>query len=198
MFVVCGCVIEEEAAAIVMAHGAATGINLVLGSAGCQLAVRGSLPRTDFDPEVTWERTSIRRSGRMQQASSLRSPEPSRRSSTVSRSPHGIRLEQGIGIQIRFQSCTPSITAMDIFLRRIVDVAVAAERFGTPLYLYSAGTILDHYGRLNEALAGLDHLICYAVKANSNRAISAFVARCRCGLRHRFGWRTVSRAEGWR
>jgi diaminopimelate decarboxylase len=37
--------------------------------------------------------------------------------------------------------------------------------------LYSAGTILDHYGRLNEALAGLDHLICYAVKANSNRAI---------------------------
>jgi diaminopimelate decarboxylase len=51
------------------------------------------------------------------------------------------------------------------------DVAVAAERFGTPLYLYSAGTILDHYGRLDEALAGLDHLICYAVKANSNRAI---------------------------
>jgi diaminopimelate decarboxylase len=51
------------------------------------------------------------------------------------------------------------------------DVAVAAERFGTPLYLYSAGTILDHYGRLGEALAGLDHLICYAVKANSNRAI---------------------------
>jgi hypothetical protein len=36
-----------------MAHGAATGINLVLGSAGCQPAVRGSLPRTDFDPEVT-------------------------------------------------------------------------------------------------------------------------------------------------
>jgi diaminopimelate decarboxylase len=52
-----------------------------------------------------------------------------------------------------------------------LDVAVAAERFGTPLYLYSASTILDHYGRLNETLAGLDHLICYAVKANSNRAI---------------------------
>src|SRR5207248_8663488 len=52
-----------------------------------------------------------------------------------------------------------------------VDVAVTAEKFGTPLYLYSAATILDHYGRLNEALAGLDHLICYAVKANSNRAI---------------------------
>src|SRR5438046_855990 len=52
-----------------------------------------------------------------------------------------------------------------------VEVAIAAERFGTPLYLYSANTILDHYRRLDEALAGLDHLICYAVKANSNRAI---------------------------
>jgi hypothetical protein len=50
---VCGCVIEEGAAGIVMTHGAATGINLVLGSAGCQPAVRGNLPRTDFDPEVT-------------------------------------------------------------------------------------------------------------------------------------------------
>jgi diaminopimelate decarboxylase len=52
-----------------------------------------------------------------------------------------------------------------------VEVGVAAEKFGTPLYLYSAGTILDHYGRLDKALAGPDHLICYAVKANSNRAI---------------------------
>jgi diaminopimelate decarboxylase len=52
-----------------------------------------------------------------------------------------------------------------------VDVTIAAEQFGTPLYLYSANTILDHYRRLDAALAGLDHLICYAVKANSNRAI---------------------------
>ena len=52
-----------------------------------------------------------------------------------------------------------------------VDVATAADKFGTPLYLYSAGTILDHYQRLDDALSGLDHLICYAVKANSNRAI---------------------------
>src|SRR5213076_2912718 len=52
-----------------------------------------------------------------------------------------------------------------------VDLAHVAEKFGTPLYVYSAGTILDHYRRLDAALAGLDHLICYAVKANSNRAI---------------------------
>src|SRR5947207_10144262 len=52
-----------------------------------------------------------------------------------------------------------------------VDLACVAEKFGTPLYVYSAGTILDHYTRLDAALAPLDHLICYAVKANSNRAI---------------------------
>jgi diaminopimelate decarboxylase len=52
-----------------------------------------------------------------------------------------------------------------------VDLARVAEEFGTPLYVYSAGTILDHYTRLDAALAALNHLICYAVKANSNRAI---------------------------
>ena len=52
-----------------------------------------------------------------------------------------------------------------------VDLTRVAEEFGTPTYVYSAGTILDHYTRLDAALAPLDHLICYAVKANSNRAI---------------------------
>ena len=52
-----------------------------------------------------------------------------------------------------------------------VDLTRVATEFGTPTYVYSAGTILDHYARLDAALAPLDHLICYAVKANSNRAI---------------------------
>jgi hypothetical protein len=52
-----------------------------------------------------------------------------------------------------------------------VDLAQVAQAFGTPLYIYSQGTVLDHYQRLDQALAPLDHLICYAVKANSNRAI---------------------------
>ena len=63
-----------------------------------------------------------------------------------------------------------------------VELASAAERFGTPLYVYSAGTILDHYERLDEALAGLDHLICYAVKANSNRAILHLLAEAGAGF----------------
>ena len=51
-----------------------------------------------------------------------------------------------------------------------------AAKYGTPLYVYSAGTILDHYRRLDSALGEIDHLICYAVKANSNRAILRLLA----------------------
>ncbi|NNM28441.1 MAG: diaminopimelate decarboxylase, partial [Akkermansiaceae bacterium] len=38
-----------------------------------------------------------------------------------------------------------------------VSLADLAAEFGTPLYVYSARTIRDHYTRLDEALAGLDH-----------------------------------------
>jgi diaminopimelate decarboxylase len=64
-----------------------------------------------------------------------------------------------------------SLHCEDVALERV------AEQFGTPLYVYSAGTILDHYRRLDSALAEIDHLICYAVKANSNRAILNLLSR---------------------
>jgi len=63
-----------------------------------------------------------------------------------------------------------------------VDLAHVADKFGTPLYVYSAGTILDHYTRLDAALAPLDHLICYAVKANSNRAILQLLGNAGAGF----------------
>jgi diaminopimelate decarboxylase len=63
-----------------------------------------------------------------------------------------------------------------------VDLTDAAAKFGTPLYVYSAGTILDHFARLDEALAPLDHLICYAVKANSNGAILKLLAEAGAGF----------------
>lgn len=63
-----------------------------------------------------------------------------------------------------------------------VDLTKPAEEFGTPLYLYSAGTILDHYRRLAQALHPLDHLICYAVKANSNGAILRLLAEAGAGF----------------
>jgi diaminopimelate decarboxylase len=52
----------------------------------------------------------------------------------------------------------------------------AAERFGTPLYVYSSQTIVDHYQRLDQALNELNHEICYAVKANSNLAVIRLLA----------------------
>ena len=63
-----------------------------------------------------------------------------------------------------------------------VDLERVAESFGTPTYVYSASTILDHYSRLDAALAPLDHLICYAVKANSNRAILKLLADAGAGF----------------
>jgi len=63
-----------------------------------------------------------------------------------------------------------------------VDLVRVAEKFGTPTYVYSAGTILDHLTRLNGALATLDHLICYAVKANSNRSILKLLADAGAGF----------------
>jgi diaminopimelate decarboxylase len=63
-----------------------------------------------------------------------------------------------------------------------VDLVRVAEELGTPTYVYSAGTILDHYARLDTALQSLDHLICYAVKANSNRAILKLLADAGAGF----------------
>ncbi len=63
-----------------------------------------------------------------------------------------------------------------------VDLARVADELRTPTYVYSAGTILDHHARLNAALAALDHLICYAVKANSNRAILKLLADAGTGF----------------
>ncbi|MGB9476587.1 MAG: diaminopimelate decarboxylase [Candidatus Udaeobacter sp.] len=57
-----------------------------------------------------------------------------------------------------------------------VDLTRVAEELGTPIYVYSATTVVDHYTRLDAALAPLDHLICYAVKANSNGAILKLLA----------------------
>jgi diaminopimelate decarboxylase len=63
-----------------------------------------------------------------------------------------------------------------------VDLARVGQELGTPLYIYSAGTILDHYRRLDASLGPIDHLICYAVKANSNGAILRLLADAGAGF----------------
>lgn len=57
-----------------------------------------------------------------------------------------------------------------------VDLESLADRHGTPLYVYSKATIEDHFTRLDNAMDRLDHLVCYAVKANSNLAVLNTIA----------------------
>lgn len=66
----------------------------------------------------------------------------------------------------------------------VEDVAVAdlARRFGTPLFVYSSASMSRALAGYQEALAGRDHLICYAVKANSTLAVLEFFARRGCGF----------------
>jgi diaminopimelate decarboxylase len=58
-----------------------------------------------------------------------------------------------------------------------VDLRVLAERAGTPAYVYSKGTIVGRFRAYTNALDGLAHRVCYAVKANSNLAILNALAR---------------------
>jgi len=63
-----------------------------------------------------------------------------------------------------------------------VSLENLAQRFGTPLYVYSAGQILERLRIFQGAFAGREHLICYAVKANSALAILKLLARGGAGF----------------
>ena len=52
-----------------------------------------------------------------------------------------------------------------------VPVAEIAAAVGTPFYVYSTATLLRHFKLFDDALRGMDHLVCYAMKAASNQAI---------------------------
>ena len=57
-----------------------------------------------------------------------------------------------------------------------------AKKFGTPIWVYSAGQILDRYQLFSTAFGHRDHLICYSVKANSNLSILKLLADRGSGL----------------
>jgi len=63
-----------------------------------------------------------------------------------------------------------------------VDLQVLANQHGTPLYVYSQATIVDHFTRLDAALGDIDHLVCYATKANSNIAVLNLLAERGAGF----------------
>ena len=63
-----------------------------------------------------------------------------------------------------------------------VPVAEIAAAVGTPFYCYSTATLTRHYRLFDEALAGMDHLVCYAMKAASNQAILKTLAALGAGM----------------
>ncbi|HET9471323.1 MAG TPA: diaminopimelate decarboxylase, partial [Usitatibacter sp.] len=63
-----------------------------------------------------------------------------------------------------------------------VPLADVARRFGTPCYVYSRGAIEAQFRAFDEGLSGVEHLVCYAVKASSNLAILEALARLGAGF----------------
>jgi diaminopimelate decarboxylase len=63
-----------------------------------------------------------------------------------------------------------------------VAVETLAKKFGTPLYVYSQRTLTEHFRRLDAALAPLDHLVCFAMKANSNLSVLRTLANLGAGF----------------
>ena len=63
-----------------------------------------------------------------------------------------------------------------------VSLESLAKKYGTPLYVYSQHTLTDHFQKLDRAMAGVDHLICFAVKSNSNQAVLRTLARLGSGF----------------
>ncbi|HEY9380550.1 MAG TPA: diaminopimelate decarboxylase [Burkholderiales bacterium] len=63
-----------------------------------------------------------------------------------------------------------------------LNLNAVAERFGTPCYVYSRRALTEAYRAFTAPLAGRDHLICYAMKANSNLAVLDVFARLGSGF----------------
>src|SRR5919201_1973225 len=63
-----------------------------------------------------------------------------------------------------------------------VNLARLAQEVDTPFYCYSTATLVQHYRVLTQAFADSEHLICYAVKANSNQAVLKTLARLGAGM----------------
>ena len=63
-----------------------------------------------------------------------------------------------------------------------VPLTEIAAAVGTPVYVYSAATLLRHYGLFDSALAGMPHLVCFAVKALSNVAVLRLLGQAGAGM----------------
>ncbi len=63
-----------------------------------------------------------------------------------------------------------------------VTIASLVKKYGTPLYVYSQRTLAEHFQKLDAALGSLDHLICFAMKSNSNQGVLRVLANLGAGF----------------
>ncbi|MDR3460099.1 MAG: diaminopimelate decarboxylase [Verrucomicrobiae bacterium] len=63
-----------------------------------------------------------------------------------------------------------------------VSLESLVKKFGTPLYVYSQNTLADHYQKLDRAMKPVDHMVCFAMKANSNLSVVRTLANCGSGF----------------
>ena len=63
-----------------------------------------------------------------------------------------------------------------------VNLSAIADEVGTPFYVYSTATLERHFSVMDKAFEGTDHLICYAMKANSNQAVIKTMAAQGAGM----------------
>ena len=63
-----------------------------------------------------------------------------------------------------------------------IGVELLAKRFGTPLYLYSRRTFVEHFNKLRQALKPVKPLICYSLKANGNLSLGRILVKEGAGL----------------
>ena len=63
-----------------------------------------------------------------------------------------------------------------------VAVETLVKKFGTPLYVYSQSTLAAHFQKLDAAMAGVDHLVCFAMKSNSNLSVLRTLANLGSGF----------------
>ncbi|MBE9532496.1 MAG: diaminopimelate decarboxylase, partial [Proteobacteria bacterium] len=70
----------------------------------------------------------------------------------------------------------------DALFAEDVALSAVAAQFGTPCYVYSRATLERHWNAFDQAFSEMPHLVCYAVKANSNLAVLNVLARLGAGF----------------
>ncbi len=92
------------------------------------------------------------------------------------------RENQSQGRPPAFSYCNVKRSDISLLHCDRVSLEDLADRFGTPLYVYSASTIRERMRAFKQAFRKVPHTVCYSVKANSNLSILRLLARMGCGF----------------